>query len=277
MLARQYPQGPIIAHYGGAPRAIHYFGKPDTAIQVCDVMVMPGERRRYGKQSLFFKTATTFLEREIGYNVDHLLGFGFPNQKAMNIAKRLGLYQKTDDFVEVIYPVTEDKNASLTLEQVTLESSQEQNALQSVWDTMHPDFSAAIVGVRDVAYMRYRYFQHPHAEKYECYRVTSAAGELVAYVVLKNHNGNWLIMDMICPLQSIATVLQGLREWSTAQQGQPLMMLWVTRGWLDTVLLYGASVNELNIEIPCNDWNPGPQAETLYGAWWLTAGDMDFM
>lgn len=277
VLARQYPQGPIIAHYGGAPRTIHYFGAMDIAIQVCDVMVMPGERRRYGQQSLFFKTATTFLEREIGYNVDHLLGFGFPNQKAMNIAKRLGLYQKTDDFVEIIYPVAEEETASLALEAVELEDSQSQSDLQSVWETMHPDFTAAIVGVRDVEYMQYRYFQHPHAEKYQCYRVTNIAGDLVAFVVLKKHNDNWLIMDLICPVKAMPTVLQGLREWASAQQGKPVMMLWITRGWLDTVLLDGAIVNELNIEIPCNDWNPGPDADILQGAWWLTAGDMDFM
>ena len=84
-------------------------------------------------------------------------------------------------------------------------------------------------------------------------------------------------MDLICPVKAMPTVLQGLREWASAQQGKPVMMLWITRGWLDTVLLDGAIVNELNIEIPCNDWNPGPDADILQGAWWLTAGDMDFM
>jgi hypothetical protein len=38
-----------------------------------------------------------------------------------------------------------------------------------------------------------------------------------------------------------------------------------------------ATVRELQIEIPCNRWSHGPATETLAGAWWLTAGDMDFM
>ena len=56
-----------------------------------------------------------------------------------------------------------------------------------------------------------------------------------------------------------------------------VLRFWVTSSGKDKVLTADAIVNELGIEIPCNSWNPGPSAEVLYGAWWLTAGDMDFI
>ncbi|GIT64349.1 MAG: hypothetical protein Ct9H300mP22_7490 [Gammaproteobacteria bacterium] len=58
----------------GIPRHIQYFGEPNTAIQPSDVMVLLDVRRHYGKSSFFFKTAATFLEREIGNTVNHLFG-----------------------------------------------------------------------------------------------------------------------------------------------------------------------------------------------------------
>jgi hypothetical protein len=72
---------------GCAPRKIQYFGESSVAIQVCDVMVLPQVQLFYCRGSLFFKTAATFLEREIGNTVSHLLG----------------LYEKTEDLIELVY------------------------------------------------------------------------------------------------------------------------------------------------------------------------------
>ena len=161
VVARAEPGGHIVSHYGGAPRDILYFGEPNVAIQVCDVMVLPEIRRHYGKQSLFFKTAATFLEREIGFTVRQLLGFGFPNQKAMNIALRLGLYEKTDDFVELIYQQPENSEPQLLISPADLEDVNQAAEVDALWGQMAPAFSDGIVGLRDSTYLKYRFFQHP--------------------------------------------------------------------------------------------------------------------
>ena len=59
--------------------------------------------------------------------------------------------------------------------------------------------------------------------------------------------------------------------------GEEKLKIWITKAWIDEVRISGVIENELGIEIPCNSWNPGPSSKVLYGAWWLTAGDMDFM
>jgi hypothetical protein len=280
VVARIGQGGDIVAHYGGAPRKILYFGTPALAIQVCDVMVLPEERRQYGRSSLFFKVAATFLEREIGNTVGHLLGFGFPNQKAMNIATRLGLYEKTDDFVQLEFPPVQSDTAIPVIEELDIESEEHREAVDALWSQMSGAFADGIIGCRDSDYIRYRYFTHPYGRggSYRRLLVREAGGgRYLACVILKPHEGAALVMDLICAPEHMSSVLQQIRAWQMLSDPQQPLRMWLTRGWLPTLETQGVIVNELGIEIPCNSWNPGPAAATLYGKWWLTAGDMDFM
>ena len=276
IVARKSKNGEIIAHYGGAPRQIQYFGESNTAIQVCDVMVLPEIRRQYGKSSLFFKTAATFLEREIGNTVNHLLGFGFPNQKAMNIALRLGLYEKTDDYIELVFPKTAQvKQSQCKLVPVDITRSEHQQEIDLLWELMKQDMTEGIVGDRHWQYIKYRYFEHPFAQAnlYRCMFVKSASGSCLALAVLKEHDARLLIMDLICPVARMKDIISNLNQLLEDSE----LKLWITRGWLESVSTDTSIENQLGIEIPCNFWNPGPSSKILYGAWWLTAGDMDFM
>lgn len=277
VIARQRQSGEILAHYGGAPRHIHYFGKPALAIQVCDVMALPEVRRQYGQGSLFFKTAATFLEREIGNSVGHLLGFGFPNQKAMNIAKRLKLYEKTDDFVELAFNPEAMQAADLEVEK--FDPAADLQALDRLWQAMQAGFAGAIIGVRNADYFNYRYSQHPFYQRgqYKLHKLLDAAGHIQAVTVSKRHAEDWLLMDLICPRASMPAAIAAMTGWIQAETPGAQLKFWLTRGHLDAVNSSAATVNELGIEIPCNSWNPGPAAQLLYGKWWLTAGDMDFM
>ena len=276
VIAREAKSGKIVSHYGGAPRQIHYFGEPNTAIQVCDVMVLPEIRRQYGKNSLFFKTAATFLEREIGNTVNHLLGFGFPNQKAMNIALRLGLYEKTDEFLELIYPLNQEAATfPFHLSPIDISCSRHQQEIDYLWQSMKQETITGIIGDRHWNYIKYRYFDHPfaHTDLYRCIFLNDETEKPVAAVFLKEHESRLLVMDLICPLSIMKQVLTSLSQLVPETE----LKLWITRGWLDAVKSEMAIENHLGIEIPCNSWNPGPHSVDLYGKWWLTAGDMDFM
>ena len=276
VVARSEPSGPIVSHYGGAPRQINYFGKMDKAIQVCDVMVLPEVRLQYGKNSLFFKTAATFLEREIGNTVGHLLGFGFPNKKAMNIALRLGLYEKTDDFLECIFPIAETKSSvEYKLLDIDPKNPAHQSAVDRLWDSMSPAFENGIIGVRNWEYVKYRYFDHPRGISGEFKRLllSDAHGDICAAFFLKEHDQCNLIMDIICPFKDITQYILKL----CLLLNEVRLKIWITKGWSKALEVAGIIENDLGIEIPSNYWNPGPSSEILYGAWWLTAGDMDFM
>jgi len=287
VIARTEAGGEIVAHYGGAPRDILYFGRASLAIQVCDVMVMPEVRRTYGRSSLFFRTAATFLEREIGYSVKHLLGFGFPNQKAMNIALRLGLYEKTDDFIELEFDDgggdgygggnSSDIDSSWRLEELSF--SEQREALDGLWANMSSSFDEGIIGLRNSEYFEYRFLQHPfYARKYYCcLQLVDGQDKLRAVAVLKLVGTEYLLMDLIVSLDDMAQAILQLLSWVRSQDSASGLKFWLTRGWYERLSFPAATVNELGIEIPCNSWNAGPPREKLTGRWWLTAGDMDFM
>jgi hypothetical protein len=282
VVARLNKQGEVVAHYGGAPRKIIYFGEPSMAIQPCDVMVHPSIRKQYGKGSLFFEVAATFLEREIGNTVSHLLGFGFPNQKTMNISKRLGLYEKTDDFLEIVYPPS---SAGENLQEYELidydpTDAAAQEQLNTLWEAMQNDYREGVIGLRDADYIQYRYVDHPFAsiKLYRCLMIRVPDSEqMLAFAVLKEHEGGKLLMDLVCAAAHMKTAISILKQEFSDDEVGARLRLWVTSSGKDKVYIEGAIVNELGIEIPCNSWNPGPSAELLYGAWWLTAGDMDFV
>jgi len=277
IVARNRRGGPIVSHYGGAPRRIDYFGREALALQVCDVMVQPEQRRYYGKSSLFFKTAATFLEREIGNTVTHLLGFGFPNQKAMNIATRLGLYNKTDDFVELCFGPELDQSDSGELVDFDFSNATHRQHLDSLWQQMRADFVDNIIGHRDSRYFDYRYNRHPHSERFRVCLLKGAVGDVLAVAVTKVHEGDLLLMDLVCPTINLSAAVSLLRRNLLDPKPEPKLRFWLTRGVIDLLPLQAAIVNDLGIEIPCNSWNPGPGAQQLMAAWWLTAGDMDFM
>lgn len=284
VVVRLNKQGDIVAHYGGAPRKIVYFGERALAIQPCDVMVHPSIRTQYGKGSLFFEMAATFLEREIGNTVTHLLGFGFPNQKTMNISKRLGLYEKTDDFVEIFYPVSklsDDllKQQSMIEDYDPLDTGSREE-LDRLWGAMRSDYQEGIIGVRDADYIQHRYVNHPFSktQQYRCLMIREECSKpVLAFAVLKEHDGAHLLMDLVCPVAAMKAAISILiQELARDECAKPLR-LWLTSSGKDKVFIDGAVENALGIEIPCNSWNPGPSVELLHEAWWLTAGDMDFI
>jgi len=275
--ARQ--QGQLIAHYGGAPREIRYFGTPSRAVQICDVMVLPEHRSFVSRDTLFFKTAATFLEQQIGNCAEHLLGFGFPNARVLKVACRLGLYDVTDRFIELHYP-RECATAAdgLQVLPLALASEDARADVAQCWKRMAESLQNGIVGVRDLDYLQYRYCQHPLWEQvgYESLAVwAEEASAPLAIVVLKKLGQERLLMDIVAAVQDMPAALEAVRR-SLAQQQLGLHAR-ITQAQSATLLLPDTVVHELDIEIPCNVWTRGPTAATLAGAWWLTAGDMDFL
>ena len=84
-------------------------------------------------------------------------------------------------------------------------------------------------------------------------------------------------MDVVCDAGEIEAVLAEVNRFVAGLPEAGRLKFWLTREWQKRLQLPDVAVQELGIEIPCNSWNPGPSSKVLYGAWWLTAGDMDFV
>jgi len=268
------------AHYGGAPRDILYFGEQHKAMQICDVMVLPQYRSFVSRDTLFFKTAATLLEQQVGNCSEHLLGFGFPNKRVLRMAQRLGLYDVTDRFVEIDYP-TDEKNKNshnYVVDVFDNESKSAKEQANALWQSMVGSFQDKIIGLRDWDYLQYRYFTHPlwARGEYECLMIrgVTQSGPL-ALAFLKPHEGGRLLMDLVGDVQMFPEFLTALRD-HLAQRSLSLRSR-ITHAHAPLLSLAHSNCHELGIEIPCNIWTRGPAVDTLRGAWWLTAGDMDFL
>lgn len=262
-----------IAHYGGIRREIYYFGEPDAAVQICDVMVLPERRAFFSKKGLFFKTAATMLEQYAGYGAAHLLGFGFPNIKAMHIAERLGLYEKTDELLSLSCPqnTKADDDAVLVSEADSRQVIDEH--ADALWARMLEASADRILGVRDRCYLNYRFIERPGIN-YRCFSVRSV-GKIVAMAFVREHGEQYLIMDIVGAMHDISSALKALCRHGH-ELGRP-MVFWITAGQLALFSDCALQTEATGIHLPCNSWSKGPPATRLAGAWWLTAGDMDFM
>lgn len=276
IVARTETGGPVIAHYGGVTRAIDYFGEDQFAFQGCDVMVKPEVRRRYGRNSLYFHMTATLFEREIGYTVDHVLGFGFPNLPVMKTARRLGLYGKVDDYVELAFDGFAEPDSELQVEALELDKDAPRNMANELWQAMRQDFRQGVIGKRHDEYLDYRYFRHPNAGTYFPL-LLSRDGDAFAVAVLKRHEEQWLIMDAVAPLAHLNDAVRALQAWTDSRGETGGLRMWLTNAWVDHLSWQDRVEKKLGIEIPFNAWNPGPDSKLPYGAWWLTAGDMDFV
>ena len=279
IVARTEPGGPVIAHYGGVAREIDYFGADQLAFQGCDVMVKPAVRRQYGRNSLYFHMTATLFEREIGYTVDHALGFGFPNKPVMKTAVRLGLYGKVDDYVELAFGDVPGSDPDIQVEPLRMENPSHGNSVDELWQAMRKDFGDGVIGKRHGEYLDYRYFRHPNADAYFPLLLTHES-EAFAVAVLKRHEEQWLLMDVVAPLARMNDVVAALLRWldsrPESRENRPgALRMWLTNAWVERLSWQDRVEKNLGIEIPFNAWNPGPDSTLPHGAWWLTAGDMD--
>lgn len=265
--------GEAVAHYGGISRDILYFGEPQRALQICDVMVLPQHRSFYSRRSLFFMTAATMLELHVGNTASHLLGFGFPNIKAMHVAQRLGLYARTDELLALSYAADGVSAASAwTVAGGALDDDCGE-LVDALWCQMAPVLADSIVGLRNAAYLNYRYSRRP-ALDYRVLLLSHPSGSH-AVAVTRDHGEQSLIMDIVASAHDLPAVLMALcgHGHDTGRE----MVFWLSAGQLHRVQSASLHTAATGIHIPCNAWTRGPAADTLQGKWWLTAGDMDFM
>src|SRR5690606_3695774 len=93
----------LIAHYGGTPRQVRYFGEPLLAVQITDVMVKLSGRKAVGKVNPFFLSTSHFLDSFIGYDRRFLVAFGLPSLRHLKLAERMGLYAEVGRMTECVW------------------------------------------------------------------------------------------------------------------------------------------------------------------------------
>jgi hypothetical protein len=263
-------QAEIVAHYGGMYREVRLFGEPQWVLQICDVMVHPGERGVMTRQGPFLLTAATSAELYGPY------GFGFPTVRAMQVANKMGLYSEADRMVELQWkPLPRKVLIQSQVRHLDWSDSSQQTVVNELWEQMAADLGESVVGVRHWSYLLHRYASHPH-NTYEGYCVVSRLTRRpLGILVMRNVGDRYELLDIIAPLKNLSKVIRQARRIAWLR-GVISLYFWITRSHLQHFDRCGAKEQELEISIPTSTWTRDERANSLKERWWLTSGDTDF-
>jgi hypothetical protein len=266
----------LVAHYGGLTREVLMRGRPILASQSCDVMVDPSERGTLSRQGPLFLAAATYLEREVGDGARHLLGYGFPNERAWRLPHRLGLYGgPAGRVVELSWrPRPAAPSWRYAVRRLDLSLAAGREAADACWRAMAADLADVVLGVRDQRWLEHRFLRHP-AARYELYAVRERlGGRARAVFVLRALGGGAELLDVVARPRDVRLAVEAARRVA-ARRELPALHAWVTENaarWFGD----GASVTDPHVAVPTCAWTPGPALSEVAGRWWLTGGDTDF-
>lgn len=262
--------GVLVAHYGGMYREIRLCGKPEWAYGGSDVMVHPQERGVMTRQGPFLLTAATTAE------LYGPVAFGFPTERAMLVAERMGLYTKAGQMAEIRWdPVAEGPRWGTRIRSLKRGNTSDQVLVDALWGAMAMDLQDSVIGVRDWKFLEYRYFDHPH-NQYEIMLVTSRwTGKALGVVVMRRLENACELLDVIAPLANLEPVLDQARRM-TARWALPYMYCWMTVNHAHHFVACGGKEEALNVFIPTSCWTDDPRVGMLIDKWWLMSGDTDF-
>lgn len=281
----------VVAFYGAVKRRVMCRGELTNTLQCVDTMVDTSERGSLSKKGPYYLAATTFLKKFIGYNLPYLFGFGFPNARVMRLGEILGVQADIGSVVELEWPA---QASNLVFgNEIQLNADSHASLIDEMWLAMSSDLKDRIVIVRDMNYLLYRYNDNP-SHQYQCHLVTEASGEPKGVLVSRHADGRLLLLDLIAPLDNFKGMVAFAQNLA-AHDGLKSVSTWVTEPdaaiftdhksvKTDAVDLpanalapQGVVVRDIGVRIPTSVCSPGPSPESLQDAWFLLAGDTDFL
>lgn len=267
----------LVGHYAGFRRQVSYFGVKKQVLQIGDVMVHPSERAIFTRKGVFFLAASYFFEHYIGDNKPFLLAFGFPNQRAMSIGKRLNLYAQVEKIsICQWFCKTNFIGKIFQLSPVT---SIEKNIVDSLWKNMEASLKNYICTWRDNEYINYRYINRPEGD-YRLFIIKNYfTRKIISIVVLKCFQSEMKIqwLDYIGPLKYIKKTISAIQYYGKIN-GFNYFESWVTECMKPNFLTKDSNVHKTDIEIAQSNWKDSRNLHQKTNQhWWLMYGDTDFL
>lgn len=275
--------GQLVAHYGAQRRDLLVFGRPEVACQMCDVMVRAQANRSLARRGPMHRMTATILETQLGWGQRHHYAFGFPSDRHNVLARRLGLYTTVDALVQVSWPAAEApapvRQRTETVAPVDgALSGGHRRAIDRLWRSMAAASTDVVLGVRDAAWLQWRYLQSPHA----AYTVTLVRSRWLRHplglFVTRERDDALELLDLVAPPARFALLVE-LARAQAARIARPRLRAWITRSQsarLTTVDPARVQVEDLPIHIPANIHTLGPDPREIENRWFLMGGDADF-
>lgn len=269
--------GKVIAHYGCSSRNIVFNGQIVKALQICDVMVDPKERAVMTKHGAFFNVASAAQEAFIGYGGIHELGYGFPNQRHMKLAAKIGLYDEVEHLIEMEWVISK-------VQRETWASRSEWHGVEylekidvdSLWKKMQAQMQSHILVMRDLDYVRYRYITNPQHKYIVVVVRRCMTGRLMGLAILRPEGEECRLMDVVGEPGHFRTLLRHARQVASSINSR-VFKLWITENSRHWFVDDHERCITTDIVIPLNRHVRIRAVDEVINRWFLTMGDTDFL
>ncbi len=259
--------GEVVAHYGGVPHRMIHQGKEMFGLAIGDVMVHPKLRGL----KLFKKTAELVPEEAVRNNI--FLGYGFPNERALRLPEKLGLYEKIEDVYEAIKEVRFRKTAGRYFFRFS-PLSFDDSRIDSLWNEVKASLRLAVV--RDREYLTWRYQKHP-IYSYELWGLQKRwGGRLLGLAVMRRDGDRMLLVDFVGPFEMLKNLLMKVENY-TWTAGSKLLVLWHPEFLNSRLSALGFTIAPSVTCIPRTTHELTMKKEEIKGNFFYTMGDTDFL
>jgi ABC-type polysaccharide/polyol phosphate transport system ATPase subunit len=275
-----------VAFSGGIPRDGLVFGKPETLVQLGDIMVARDLRGILTKKGPFYLAVQHYLSSRVGPGLAYSLAFGFPNERACKVGIKRGLYCSVDKLLEPEWlplPAHVTQPCRAHLIEVGHNSGWQQH-IDLLWVGMQQDLAEVAIGCRDSQWIRHRYIDKPAAD-YLLYLVSGDPADAchsdgganpIGLLVLRRHGPQGLeLLDLVARRASVPALIDVARQLTTIHQATRLFA-WATPAALAWFAGTGPTVNPTPVVIPGCRLNGEEHALRVKDRWWLLGGDSDF-
>ena len=263
----------VVAFYGGMPRAVLLHGEPVTAVQIGDVMVDPSARGLPRGRSPFFLMTSRFAEDLVGPGRPYAFAFGFPSERHARLGERLGLYARVDEILDASWgalPAT----PSVRYRTRTIEPD-EIGCIDGLWAKMKEDLRHTVIGIRDSAYVRRRFLEHPTLRYLVLLVRQRFSREPMGLVVLRDHGESGVeLVDAIGPVAALPILVTVARRVA-GRLHRRRVFGWMTPRAAASFEASRPTLAPAGIPVPTIVWKAAPHLDKLRGHWWLLGGDAD--
>lgn len=266
----------LVVHCGVFYRRALAGGTPRRIAQLGDLMASPHKPGGLTRgQSPFARLIRQLLVELPDASNPDALAFGFPSERAMRLGERLGVFAQIDQVHALSFtPLPGAWNAD-RVEPLPSLSPRSAHLLDQLWSAMAADLQEGLVGVRDAAYLQWRYFEHP-THRYTCLLVRSPwLRRPIGVLVVRGDGAERELMDVIAPLAHFPRLIQAARRW-LAQTGGDTLHLWLASTYAQRFAPLAQSCQPLEFRIMANPLGPAWVLEKFHHRWWLTSGDTDY-
>ena len=275
----------LVAHCAGTPRQVLHQGRLRQDLQIGDVMVAPQWRGVLTRRSPFFRVSKHFYDSRLGADKDHEVGFGFPNERHLRLAVKMGLSWDGGPMESLQWDGNMLKQTKLPwhwrLEALDPAAPGFERLADSCWQAMRSsrELDGFSAGVRDAAYLRWRFVERPD-RRYQFWALRRPwSRQATGLLVLDDaaNPGSWrLWLDWIGPPGLLPLACQASRI-AAAGQGAAGLTAWASPA-------LSAALESSGITGRCTAAVLGiPHASDLAPVdvpklhWWFMAGDTDFL